>query len=335
MFLEDNMVISVVRKTTPALRATVYKDFMNILKDLGKYDDRLHNKSELTYKIGTNEIEFFSLDDEQKVRGRKRDYLWINEANELKFEEWQQLIMRTTKQAFLDYNPSEDYSWIYDKVQTREDCVIIKSTYKDNLFLEPEVIKEIEYLKNVDDNYWRIYGLGLRGIPHSTIYSNWELIDEFPENCEIIYGQDFGFNNPTAMVKVGIKDNDVYVDEMIYESKLTNSDLIARYGSLEINRSNIIYCDSAEPQRIEEIKQADYWADSSNKDVKKGIDTLKSRKIFITKRSLNIIKEIQRYKWKSKDGIILDEPVKMNDHAMDAIRYAVHTHLNQGFIGFV
>lgn len=334
MLTEHNIIISVVRKTLPALRDTAYRDFIEVLRTLKIYDDRFHNRSMLTYTIGSNMIEFFSVDEAQKVRGRKRTYLWCNEMNEFTFEDWHQLILRTGKQAYGDYNPSEDYSWIYDKIQTRRDCIVIHSTYKDNPFLEPAIVKEIEYLKEIDDNYWRIYGLGLHGIPMSTIYTNWSLIDDMPEGVEKVYGQDFGFNNPSALIDVRIKDNDIYVDQKIYESKLNNSDLIARYDLLYISKTDIIYCDSAEPQRIDEIKKAGYWADSSNKDVTKGIDTLKSRHIYITKRSTKILEEIKKYKWKTKDDKILDEPVKMYDHAMDAIRYAVHTHLNKEYVGF-
>lgn len=338
MFQEKNILISVVRKTGPALRATVYKDFIAILKDQGLYDDRKHNKSTLTYQIGTNEIEFFSLDDSEKVKGRKRDYLWVNEANELGYDDWQQLIMRTTKRAFLDYNPSEVDSWIYDFVLTREDCEVISSTYKDNPFLEKEVIQEIENLKEVDEEYWSVYGLGKRAQSKTTIYTNWELVDEMPEGGEDVYGQDFGYNAPSAMVHCKIKDEGIYVDELFYKKYHTNSMLMEFYeNELKFPRSNLVYADGAEIQRIEEFKNKGFYMEPADKapgSVKKGIDTLKSKKIYITKRSLNIIKEIKMYKWKMKDGKQLDEPVKLNDHAMDAMRYAIYTHLGQPYFGF-
>lgn len=334
MLEEDGILISVVRKTTPALKATAYKDFLEVLKTNGVYSEANHNKTDMTYKIGSNEIEFFSLDEPQKVRGRKRTYLWANEANELSYEDWKQLLMRTSKQAFIDYNPSESFHWIYDKVLTRDDITLIKSTYKDNPFLDVEIIKEIERYKETDENYWKIYGLGERGTPQSTIYPKYELVDELPEG-EVVYGLDFGFNNPSSLCKVVIKDDNVYAEEVIYEKGLTNADLIARLNSLEIAKNVIIYADSEDPNRIEEIRQAGYWIEKSNKDVKKGIDSLKSRKIFITKRSVNGIKEIQMYKYKQKDDQILDEPVKLNDHFMDSLRYAVHSHITKQFIGFV
>ena len=334
MLEEQNILISVVRKTTPALKATAYKDFLDVLRMNNRYNEANHNKTEMTYKIGSNEIEFFSCDEPQKMRGRKRDYLWENEANELSYEDHKQLIMRTSRQIFLDYNPSESFHWIYDHVLTRDDVTLIKSTYKDNPFLEAEIIREIERYKETDDNYWRIYGLGERGTPQSTIYPKYELIDELPEG-ETIYGLDFGFNSPSALTKVVLNDDDVNADEVIYEKGLTNAELIKKLDSLEIPKNVIIYADTEDPNRIEEIRQAGYWIEKSNKDVKKGIDTLKSRKIKITKRSLHGIKEIQMYKYKQKDERILDEPVKLNDHFLDSLRYAVHSHITRQFIGFV
>lgn len=338
MFKERNTLISVVRKTGPALRATVYKDFLTVLKENNLYDERKHNKSNLTYTIGTNEIEFFSLDDSQKVKGRKRKHLWINEANELDYDDWQQLVMRTTGQIYLDYNPSDMDSWIYDDVLTRPDCKLIKSTYKDNPYLEQSLVDEIEHLQEVDDEYWNVYGLGLRAKSQSIIYSNWELIDEMPEDGEDLFGQDFGYNAPSALVHVKLKDDGIYVDELFYKKHHTNSMLINWYDLTSFPKDKIIYGDGAELQRIEEFKLAGYYMESADKSpgsVKKGIDTLKSHKIYITKRSLNIIKEIKTYKWKmTKDGKQLDEPVKMYDHAMDAMRYAVFSYLGQPYFGF-
>lgn len=334
MFEEKNTLFTVCRKTLPALRATAYRDFIDILREYNLYNEANHNKSDLTYKIGTNEIEFISVDEPQKIRGRKRKYLWLNEANEFSFEDFQQLILRTTGQVFMDYNPSASFHWIYDKVMTRDDVVVIRSTYKDNPFLDKESIKEIERLKDIDDNYWRIYGLGERGVPQATIYPKWNLEDELPDG-EFVYGLDFGFNSPTALTKIVLKDDDIHADEVLYEKGLTNADLIKKLDSLKIEKNVIIYADAEDPSRIEEIRRAGYWIEKADKDVKKGIDTLKSRKIYITKRSVNGQREIQMYKYKQKDDMILDEPVKFNDHFLDALRYGVHSHISKAFIGFV
>ena len=323
---EKNIVLSVVRKTLPALRATAMRDFMDIMKEAGIYREERHNKSELIYTAPSgSEIEFFSTDQPRKVRGRKRNMLWLNEANEFTLEDYRQLNMRTTGQVFLDYNPSDQFHWIYDHVITRKDTKVIKSTYLDNPFLEKEIVKEIERYKGLDDNYWRIYGLGEVGISETIIYKNWNYCDVMPECDDYFYGLDFGYNNPSGLVKVGIKDKEHYVEELLYESFLTNSQLIEKMKTLELGHK-YIYCDSAEPQRIEELKKAGFSAKASDKDVAKGIDTVKSHRLFITKNSVNLLKEVKSYSYKQKDEIVLDEPVKANDHLLDAMRYAIHTN---------
>lgn len=329
MYEENNILITVVRKTLPSLKATAYRDWLDILNKNDVYSLNHHNKSELTYTIGTNTIEFISVDDFEKVKGRKRDYLFCNEANELNHNDFTQLALRTTKQIFLDYNPSHDeYHWIEEKIKTRDDVYIIKSTYRDNPFNSAETIKEIERLKETDPNLWRIYGLGLMGIASARIFTHFELCDELPEHGETIYGLDFGFNHPTALVEVREYDDAYYVDELLYTSGLTNLDLIEKLKELEVNKSKYLFCDSAEPARIEEIRRAGYNADSSDKDVKKGIDTLKSKKIYVTKRSINLLKEYKGYSWKvTTDGKILDEPVRVNDDAICATRYGIYTYI--------
>jgi phage terminase large subunit len=322
-------VYAICRKTFPALKATAMRDFFTILKGWGWYREANHNKSDHVYKLNNTEIEFFSLDEPEKVRGRKRKELWVNEANELTYEDWRQLLLRTSGGVYLDYNPSDEFSWIYDNVLTRTDCELIRSTYKDNPFLEKTIIEEIERLKDTDDNYWKIYGLGLRGVSMAKIYSKWQMIDEMPEHGEKIYGLDFGFNVPSCLMKIKIYEGAIYVDELIYESHLTTDDLVLRMKDKKISKIKYIYGDNAEPDRIEEIARAGYNIFPAHKNVKLGIDTVKRMPMYITKRSVNTIKEIKSYSWKtSKDGKVMDEPVKYNDHAMDAIRYAVYSYLN-------
>lgn len=305
------------------------RDFFEVMKGLGVYKRELHNLTDLTYKYGNNEIEFISVDQPQKIRGRKRHYLWLNEANEFAYEDFRQLNMRTEKQIFMDFNPSDEYHWIYDHILTRDDSILIQSTYKDNPFLESTIVKEIERLQGVDKNYWRIYGLGERGISEMKVYSHWQYCDELPDSPdEVIYGLDFGYNNPTALVKVVIKDQVVSWDEILYESYLTNAQLIEKLKQYQIGNATI-YADTAEPQRIEEIRRAGFNIKPSDKDVRGGIDAIKTRVWFITKRSVNILKEAKSYSWKEKDGKALDEVVKAWDHLLDAGRYAVHTHTSK------
>lgn len=321
-------VFSIVRKSMPTLRATAMRDFFNILQGLGVYNEENHNKTENIYTMHGNEIEFFGLDEPQKVRSRRRDYLWINEANELSQESFRQLNMRTNTQIFMDFNPSDEFHWIYDDVLTRKDARLIVSTYKDNPFLPKEIVKEIEHFKELDPNYWNIYGLGQRGVSSVRIYTMWELIDSLPEG-EMVYGLDFGWNHPTALTRVVLKDDDVYTQEVIYESYITNQDLIKKMNDLNIDKNTYMFADSAEPQRIEEIKKAGYNIYPADKDVKKGIDTIKSRRLFVDKASTNAIKELKSYSWKTKDDRVLDEPVKIRDDFVDSLRYAVHSYMNK------
>lgn len=339
MYQEDGVLITVARKTLPSLKATAYRDFLDILEKNNLYNQNNHNKSDLTYRIGNNEIEFISVDNFEKVKGRKRDYLFCNEANELNYNDFTQLALRTTKQIFLDYNPSHDeYHWIEEKVKTRNDIFVIKSTYKDNPFNSEETIREIERLKDTDPNLWRIYGLGLMGIASARIWTHFELVDDLPENGETIYGLDFGFNHPTALVEIREHDDCFYVKELIYAGGLTNNDLIERMQQMELNTDKYMFCDSAEPNRIEEIRRAGFNARKSDKDVTKGIDTVKSKKIYITKDSTNLLKEYKGYSWKTtSDDKILDEPVRLNDDLMCALRYGIYSYTKskQKYIGVV
>ena len=162
--------ITICRKTFPALRSSVMRDFIDILKIHNKYDEVNHNKSNSEYDLNGNLVEFISVDQPQKIRGRKREFLFINEANELDYEDWQQLVFRTTEKIVIDFNPSDFYHWIYDKVIPRDDVEFYKTTYIDNKFLDSSIIEEIERLKQTDEHYWRIYGLGERGYSKATIF---------------------------------------------------------------------------------------------------------------------------------------------------------------------
>jgi phage terminase large subunit len=302
------------------------RDFFEVMKELNIYNQNSHNKTENLYNFDNGSVvEFFAADDEQKLRGRKRDICWINEANELNFEEFNQLNMRTTKNMIFDFNPSDNYHWLYDLISNKN-AILIHSTYKDNPFLSKALIEEIENLKNVDEGYYRVYALGERGTTKTTIYTHWKYYEEEVEPQEIIYGIDFGYNNASSLLEIKIIDNNYYVKELIYESHMTSTDLVNRIKLLNISKSKEIICDSARPEIIEDLKRSGFNAKSAIKDVKDGIDSVKSSHLFIHKESLNIIKELSNYKWKTNGDIVLDEPVKVYDHAMDAMRYGIHFH---------
>ena len=315
-------VTSIIRKTFPALRATVMRDFLEIMKDMDLYDVNAHNKSEHIYSFPNGSIvEFFSVDDEQKIRGRKRDLAWCNEANELFYDDFTQLNMRTEGKLIFDYNPSESASWLYDL--PKEESILIKSTYRDNPFLPDSIRRQIEDLKRTDESLYQIYALGEKAISKSNIYSNWTFVPHRPSRfTQFIYGIDFGFNHPTALVRIYWHEKDIFIEPVIYESYLTTSDLIDRFEQLGIEKNADIVADYARPEIIAELNNNGYNVMNANKSVKKGIDSVKTFGIYCQEHE-GLKKEYQNYKWKKIGDQIIDEPVKLWDDAMDATRYAV------------
>ena len=325
----NNKVVSIIRKTFPALRATVLRDFIEILKELNIYSVEDHNKSEHIYTFPNGSIvEFFSVDDEQKIRGRKRDIAWCNEANELYFDDFTQLNMRTESKLIFDYNPSESTSWLYEL--PTEESILIKSTYKDNPFLPQSIRAQIEDLKRTDEALYQIYALGEKAISKSNIYSNWSFIPHRPARfVNYVYGLDFGYNHPTALMRVYWCDNDIYIEPVIYESYLTTPMLIDKMQSFNVEKTVTIVADYARPEIIAELNNAGYDVQNANKVVKKGIDNIKTFGV-LCQDDKAIRKEYENYKWKKVGDMITDEPVKMWDDAMDAIRYAT-THIRQEY----
>lgn len=316
-----NKVVSIVRKTFPALRATVMRDFFEVLKDLDLYEKSNHNMSENIYRFPNGSIvEFFSVDDEQKIRGRKRDIGWCNEANELWFEDFQQLNMRTESKLIFDYNPSESASWLYELPEN--ESILIKSTYKDNPFLPESIKRQIEDLQRTDEALYQIYALGEKAISKLNIYSNWTFVKHRePRFTNFVYGLDFGYNHPTALVRVYWCDKDIYIEPVIYESYLTTTQLIERLEQLNIDKHTDILADYSRPEIIAEMQTAGYNVNNANKVVKKGIDNVKTFGVFAEDYP-PLKKEYDNYKWKKVGDIITDEPVKLFDDAMDAVRYA-------------
>lgn len=240
------LTISVVRGTLPALKSTVFRDFEEVMRNEGLWDSRTLNKTSLEYRHNGNLIEFFSADDEQKVRGRKRDLLYVNEANEVTQEKMQQLLFRTTTQVIIDYNPSMVSSYIYDDILTRKDACMIITTYKDNPHLTQATIDEIELLKEKDPELWKVYGCGQRGANRAgLIYDNWS-IGVFPDYLPCWYGCDFGFSNdPTAIVRIAfdVKTRTVYLHEVCYRKGLQNSDIARIIRQDYMTRRTVLYDD--------------------------------------------------------------------------------------------
>lgn len=328
-FEETGKHFSIVRKSLPSLKLSVMKDFFEILNNLGLYDEDNHNKSDHTYKLNGNTFEFLSLDQPQKKRGTKRHYLFCNEANELTWEDFFQLIVRTEERVYIDFNPSDSHHWIYDKVLTRDDCTFIKSTYKDNPFLGNELIKEIERLRETDEEYWKIYGLGERGFSKSIIFPKVTIIGKVPEEAKLIStGLDFGFtNDPSALVEVYEQGENLIFNELIYERGLTNQDLSKRMALYWTDKRRVLFADSAEPKSIEELHRLGHNIKPCIKgkdSINIGIDLLRRFKLQVTSKSTNLISEFNNYKWsEDKNGQLLNKPIDNHNHAIDALRYAV------------
>lgn len=323
---ESGKVLTIARQTMPALRASAMRDFFEILNNLNIYSEADHNKTSNEYNLHGNLVEFIGLNESMRVRGRKRNYLFLNEANECDQEAFRQLSFRTTDKIVLDYNPSEAFSWIYDDVEKRDDCDLLVTTYLDNPFLEASLVAEIERLRDADADYWKIYGLGEIASGSTRIFTHWRTVTdaEYPYNRgERAYGLDFGYNNPTALTETILYDNTLYWRELLYQTKLTNADLIERLKTFPELKGAQIVADSAEPARIEEIQRAGFKIESAYKDREDTIDFVKSKPLRIHEGSENLLREIKRYSWKTdKNGNILDEVVKFDDHLLDAGRYS-------------
>ena len=323
--IQSKVKISIVRQTLAACKS-IMEDFFNLLYEYNLYERDNHNKSSATYELSNGSIfEFMGVMDPQKLRGKKRDILFCNEVNEIEEEQWLQLMLRTEGKVFLDFNPSDTDHWVYNLMNDPQ-SKLIKSTYKDNPFLKKHQIQFIENLINVDENYYKIYVLGERPTNQTRIYNHFkQYVDEYNLD-DYCYGCDFGWNHPISLLKTSFVENRAYVKEEIYKSNLTTADLIREMDNLNIDKRKPIYCDSARPEVIEEIRRAGYNAKSSDKSVKEGIDKVKSMEIFIHHESTNLWREYKLYSWKTNGEIITDEPVKLYDDGLDAMRYAIYSH---------
>ena len=325
-FENTGKVISIYRKTLPSLRATAMRDFFEILNAGELYNSEYHNRTNNEYTLNGNLIEFDSLDNPTKVRGRKRDVLIGNEINEFAWEDFFQLLIRTKEKVILDLNPSDEFHFIYDKVATRDDAELFITTYKDNPFLEDSLVAEIERLKDIDEWYWKIYGLGERAASPSLVF-RYNETKEIPEGAKKLgYGLDWGFSaDPTAIVCAWLYDGIIYVKQLLYEKGLTNQDISDKLIELGVERHSYIYADSAEPKSIEELRRLGWHVMAAKKgpdSVRHGITLLRQHKINLHYQSTDLIKEFRNYKYKEdKSGNITNVPIDLFNHAIDALRY--------------
>lgn len=330
-------ITSVVSESMPHLKKGALRDFKNIMQSHGYWKENLWNATDSIYTFETGwMIEFFSVDQPDKVRGPRRDRLFGNECNNWKngLETFNQLEVRTKDSIFLDWNPSAEFWFYSDVLGQRDDVDHLIITYKDNEALPEEIVQSIESRK-ANKAWWQVYGLGLLGEIEGRIYTSWNIIETIPEYARLeIRGMDFGYSNdPTAVVDVWKYNGGYILDLQVYQKGLHNKQIADILKNLEQPNTTVI-ADSAEPKSIDEISSYGvpvFPAQKGPDSVKQGIQLIQSISMSMTKRSVELIKEYNNYVWlEDKDGKILNKPMPGNDHALDAARYAIqHLHPHQ------
>jgi phage terminase large subunit len=323
-----NQEISIVAESIPHLRRGALKDFLRIMKSTNRFYEQRFNKSLLRYEFANGSvIEFFSADDSSKLRGARRDILYINECNNVNFESYNELSIRTKKEVYLDFNPANEF-WVHTELKDETDSDFLILTYKDNEALDERIVKEIE--KNRDKaatsaywaNWWRVYGLGEIGMLEGVVFSNWKIIDTIPTEAKLIgIGLDFGYtNDPTAIIEVYNYNGQRIVNELKYQTGMLNSDI-----AKELPKNVVIYADSSEPKSIDEIRRYGITIKGVTKgkdSINYGIDIMQQQNYLVTSQSTNLIKELRAYCWdQDKTGKQLNKPQGKQDHGIDALRY--------------
>jgi len=317
---------SITSESMPHLKRGAMRDFLNIMEQHQYFQPSRWNKSDFTYTFETgSKIEFFSLDMPHKVRGPRRQRLFINEANNIPYETFDQLEIRTDEEIWLDWNPTSEFWFYTDILNKRDDVDFEILTYKDNQGLQPSIIESIERRKN-NKNWWLVYGMGQLGEVESRIYKDWQIINEIPHEARLErYGLDFGFSNdPSSLVAIYKFNDGFIIDELIYSAGLTNPKIAAFILNLP---KALVVADSAEPKSIAEIAAHGVLISGARKgqdSVLYGIQFIQDQKISLTKRSVNTIKEYRNYLWMTDNSDkIINEPIGINDHSMSAIRYGL------------
>lgn len=315
---------SVVSESFPHLRKGAMRDFLNIMQEHGYFKDDRWSKTEYTYTFESgSKLEFFSADQPSKVRGPRRDRLFVNEGNNIHQEAFEQLLLRTKQYAFIDWNPVSEFFMYTDYIDKREDLDFIILTYKDNEGLDQSIVNEIESRKD-NKQFWQVYGLGQLGEAEGRVYTGWQIIDEVPHEARLErYGLDFGYSNdPSAIVAIYYYNGGYILDEITYQKGLSNKQLADILKNLP---PALVIADSAEPKSIDELKSygINILPVTKGRDsIVQGIAYLKDQRISITKRSTNGIKEYRNYLWKvDKEGRIINVPIDLWNHFLDAARY--------------
>lgn len=333
--------ISVVSESIPHLRRGAMKDFGKVMQWTNRWRDEGWNKTLLTYTFANGStIEFFSADQEAKLRGARRQVLYINEANNIEFEAYHQLAIRTSEAIYIDFNPVSEF-WAHTEVLAEQDSELIVLTYRDNEALPATIRDDIEaaQVKAATStywaNWWKVYGLGEVGSLQGVVFDDWQQIDgiDFAGDKLVAIGLDWGYtNDPTAVVAVYKRGGAILLHELIYSSGLTNQDIAEQLRKLGIGRSWPIIADSAEPKSIEEVHRLGFNIHPATKgadSIRNSIDILKRQPILVTRESTNLIKELRNYTWDTdKTGASLGVPIDRYNHAIDAVRYVALNKLS-------
>ena len=330
---KQGILVSVVGETMPFLKRGAMRDFRTMLGS--EWHDEWWNASDKVYTIPTTKssLEFFSADNEGKVHGSARDYLFLNECYFIDWEIYRQLAVRTRKRILLDYNPRSRF-WVDEHLIGKEGVALIHSTYKDNPHLTPMQIAMIESNKG-DENWWRVYGEGETGSVEGLIYTNWAIVDAMPENYKKeFYCIDFGFtNDPTAILRVRLSGGELWVQELAYRTGMLNQDIVKCLQDNHVARGAMIVCDSAEQKSIAEINNlGGYRAVPVAKgrgSIVAGITAVQAYKVNVMQEALGTIDELRNYSWlrDGTSGSYINTPIDRYNHALDALRYGVTTFL--------
>lgn len=332
--------ITVVAETIPAVKEGALSDFLDIMQETGRFYEPRFNRNELTYRFNNGtRVQFKSFDTAGKAKAAgKRDVLFINEAQYISYNIADTLIMRTEGDIWIDYNPDTEF-WVHEEIIPNSKTDFIILNYKDNEALPDTIMEQINerIIKAETSGYWanwvKVYVDGRVGSIQGTVFDDFETVDEIPKEATFVaYGLDFGFtNDPSALVEVYKFDSALYVNEIIYETRLTNDDILERAKKL-IDIRGITVADSAEPKSIEHLSRKGWNVVGAKKgpdSIKAGIDTLQSHKLRVTNKSTNLIKELRAYKWDTdKDGKSLNKPIDDMNHAIDALRYVALNKLS-------
>ncbi|HTD40693.1 MAG TPA: terminase large subunit [Mucilaginibacter sp.] len=324
-----NLVITVVGQDIPNLKAGALRDALKIHSESTRTAAcvKSYNKSERVFEfINGTIIEFKSYDDAQDAKSGKRDYLFVNEANGIDWQIYCELALRTRIRIYIDYNPNAAF-WAHDNLLGRDDVQLIISDYRHNPFLDQAMRNKIESLRRVDEEQWKVYARGLTGKITGLVLTNWQLCDNIPQDANLLaVGLDFGFtNDETGCIEVYRYNGELWINELIYETGLTNPDISEKLTDLGISKRTEIIADSAEPKSIEELKRLGWYIIGVKKgpdSIKNSIDILKRYKLNITRSSINLRNELSRYNWRTdRSGRTINEPVDRWNHLVDPLRY--------------